>query len=197
MSEPTFKTVFGKSWDQLPPVMHKHYANHPYTDNTTTVQGTLDVMCRRPLKWLAPLMKIMGQIPARNEKGVPVTVEFRSDRDTKAFHLVRTFGFRDAPYVFHSRMVPIKGNEVIEVMRFGLCWKTRYVWDGHKIVLHHRGYALRVFGRFIPLPLTPLMGAGYAEEVAVDDNTFRMMTHITHPWWGKVYEYKGQFEVLR
>ena len=36
---------------------------------------------------------------------------------------------------------------------------------------------------------------GYAEEIAVDDNTFHMNTHISHPWWGKVYEYKGRFKI--
>jgi len=89
----------------------------------------------------------------------------------------------------------IKGNEVIEVMRFGLGWKMLYLWEDGKVILKHSGYALHLFGRFIPVPLTLLMGRGYAEEIAVDENTFDMITHITHPWWGKIYEYKGRFEV--
>jgi hypothetical protein len=93
-------------------------------------------------------------------------------------------------------MLQIKGNEVIEIMRFGLGWKMRYSWDGEKVILAHCGYALNLFGHFIPLPLTILLGAGYAEEHAIDDNTFEMLTHITHPWWGKIYEYKGRFEVV-
>lgn len=40
------------------------------------------------------------------------------------------------------------------------------------------------------------MGKGYAEEIPIDDKTFSMITHITHPWWGKLYEYKGQFVVV-
>lgn len=196
MSEPTFKSIFGESWDGLPPVMKKHYANRPYTDDETVVEGTLDVMCKPPLLWLAPLMKFMGQIPAQNEQNVPVTVRFQSDENSKAFHFNRTFNFRNAePYAFRSRMVQIRDNEVIEIMRSGLGWKMLYLWDGEKVVLQHRGYALRFFGYFIPMPLTLLMGKGYAEEVAVDDETFDMMTHITHPLWGKVYEYKGQFRV--
>lgn len=196
MSEPIFKGIFGDSWDGLPPVMHKHYANRPYSDNETIVEGTLDVMCAGPIKLLAPLMKLMGQIPARNEKDVPVKVRFQSDKNTNVFHLNRTFNFKnDKPYVFHSRMMQIKDNEVIEIMRFGLGWKMLYRWDGEKVVLQHRGYALRFFGYSIPIPLTCLMGKGYAEERAIDDNTFEMITHITHPWWGKIYEYKGRFEV--
>ncbi len=198
MSEPIFKDIFGDSWEDLPPVMHKHYANNPYTDEEVIVEGMLDVMCAEPIKFLGPLMNLMGQIPARNETGVPVSVQLRSDANSKAFHFVRTFNFKnDTPYIFHSRMMQIKGNEVIEIMRFGLGWKMLYRWDGEKVVLQHRGYALHLFGHFIPVPLTFLMGKGYAEEIAIDDDTFDMITHITHPWWGKVYEYKGRFEVQK
>ncbi|MBX2834590.1 MAG: DUF4166 domain-containing protein [Micavibrio sp.] len=194
---PTFKSIFGDSWDELPPVMKAHYANRPYSDDETVAEGALDVMCKSPLSWLAPIMKLLGQIPPANETGVPVSVQFKSDKDSKAFHFVRTFNFKqNKPYVFHSRMVQIKGNEVIEIMRFGLSWRLLYSWDGEKVVLAHKGYALLAFGHFIPLPLTLLMGKGYAEEIAVDDKTFDMVTHITHPWWGKVYEYKGRFEVM-
>ncbi len=194
-NEPTFKSIFGDSWDELPPVIKAHYANRPYSDNETICEGTLDVMCKPPLNWLASIMKLLGQIPPVNEADVPITVRFESDRDSKAFHFVRTFHFKSGDYVFHSRMVQVKDNEVIEIMRFGLGWRMRYSLDGEKVVLAHKGYALHAFGHFIPLPLTLLMGKGYAEERAVDDKTFDMITHITHPWWGKVYEYKGRFKV--
>ncbi len=193
--EPIFKSIFGDAWDELPPVMHKHYAICPYMDDETVVVGTLDVMCAGPLKLLAPVLKIMEQIPAHNEKNVPVTVHFKSNRNSKAFHFQRVFSFKEKSYVFRSRMVRTKDNEVMEIMRFGLAWKMLYLWNGEKVILKHRGYALYIFGHFIPMPLTIFMGEGYAEEMAVDDNTFDMITHITHPWWGKIYEYKGRFEI--
>jgi hypothetical protein len=40
-----------------------------------------------------------------------------------------------------------------------------------------------------------ILGSGYAEESAVDHNTFDMIVTISHPWWGKIYEYKGQFKI--
>ena len=80
-------------------------------------------------------------------------------------------------------------------MRFGFVWRMHHYWNGTKIVLRHRGYGLSIFGFILPLPLTWLFGAGYAEETAVDDDTFNMMTHVTHPIWGKIYEYKGQFKM--
>ncbi|QKK05237.1 MAG: DUF4166 domain-containing protein [Pseudomonadota bacterium] len=59
-----------------------------------------------------------------------------------------------------------------------------------------RAMYLRLFGHFIPVPLTMLMGKGYAEEIAVDDERFDMIVNITHPWWGKIYEYKGRFKIV-
>lgn len=197
-SAPTFKTIFGDDWDKLPPVMHKHYANRPYSDDISVCEGTLDVMCKGPIKWMAPLMMILGQVPAHNENNVPVTVRFQSDTYSRAFHFKRTFQFKKRkPYVFHSRMIQIKNNEVIEVMRFGIGWKMLYLWDGQKVVLQHRGYALCLGSMLIPVPLALFLGKGYAEEIAVGDDTFDMITHITHPLWGRVYEYKGQFRMTK
>lgn len=195
-SEPIFKSIFGASWDDLPPVIKKHYANRPYTSDRVTVEGTLNTFCAGPVKWFAPLFWLMRGIPPHTENAVPVTVHFDSDPETKAFHFNRVFHFKTVkPYSFKSRMAQIKGSEVIELMRFGVGWRMDYVWEDGRVKLKHKGYALSAFGHLIPLPLTMLMGKGYAEEIPVDDDTFDMFVHITHPLWGKVYEYKGRFAV--
>ncbi len=195
-NEPIFKSIFGKDWDQLPPVMHKHYANRPYSNDVTIVEGTLDVMCAGPIKILAFLFWLMRGIPPYNEKNVPVTVSFGSDGNSKFFHFNRVFHFKTRkPYCFKSRMIQVKDNEVIEVMSSRLGWRMNYVWEDERIKLKHKGYVLYLLGQFIPLPLTFLIGEGNAEEVAVDENVFAMIVTIRHPWLGKIYEYKGRFEV--
>ena len=195
-NEPIFKSVFGKSWNELPPVLIKHYANRPYTNDETAVKGRLEVMCKPPLLWLAPIMKFLGQIPAYNESDVPVTVRFRSDLNSKSFQFNRTFEFQNSnPYKFQSVMVQTQDDQISEIMRFGFVWKTSFSWDGEKVVMSHQGFALKIFGHFVPLPLTYLIGSGYGEERAVDDNSFDMEVHITHPVFGRIYGYKGRFEV--
>lgn len=195
-AEPTFKSIFGDSWNDLPPVMHKRYAVRPYMDEVTTVEGVLDIVCAGPIKLFAPIFWLMGTIPPRNERSVPVTVSFESDKNTKEFRFNRVFHFRNRkPYRFQSRMIRTNGNEVIEIMRFGLCWKMNCVWEDGRVKLKHKGYFLQLFGHFIPAPLTMLLGEGSAEEKAVDDSSFDMSVEITHPWWGKIYEYKGRFKV--
>ena len=195
-AQPIFKSIFGESWEQLPPVMRKHYAVCPYTEDLVTVEGYLDVMCRGPIKAFRLIFMLLGLIPPYNENNVPVTVNFRSAKDTREFQFNRTFHFSNRkPYRFRSRMFQVLGNEVIEVMRFRIGWRMNYLWEDGKVILKHKGYAINLLGHFVPLPLTAIFGEGYAEEVAVDDETFDMFVDIRHPWWGKIYEYKGRFKV--
>lgn len=196
-SRPTFQPVFGAAWQHMPPVMHRHYANRPYSTDMTVVEGLMDIACHGPVRWLAPVMNRMGQIPAMNERGVAVRVEFRSDPATRAFHFRRIFSLPGGRiYEFRSRMLQLDGADMVEIMRFGLCWRFRCGWDGAKVRLSHRGYGLSVLGLRLPLPLGFLIGRSDAHETAVDDDTFDMATRIVHPWWGLVYEYKGRFTVV-
>lgn len=187
-----FQPIFGKDWDRLPPVMHKHYANRPYCNDKSVVEGKLDVMCKWHLK---PFLKLSGTVPAYNEKDVPVTVSFDSQTDSAAFCFNRVFHFDGKPFHFQTQMHQVNGNEVMEVMRYGICWHMFYGWDGEKVTLSHKGYSLRVFGINIALPITWLLGRGDAFEVPVDENSFDMSVSVTHPLFGKVYGYNGRFKV--
>lgn len=194
--EPIFKPIFGSDWDRLPVVMRKHYANRPYTSDSYQADGELDVMCSGPIKFFAPLFWLFSGIPPHNEKNVPITVDFVSDQNTKALHFNRVFKFtKRKHYRFHSKMLQTKGNEMVERMRYGLGWRTQFVWQDNRVKLLHKGYVWSILGHNIPLPLNTIFGVGYAEEVAVDDDTFDMSVTITHPWWGKIYQYNGRFKM--
>ncbi|MFK8067705.1 MAG: DUF4166 domain-containing protein [Gammaproteobacteria bacterium] len=194
--DPIFKNIFAESWNDLPPVMKKHYANYPYSDDITVVDGILDFSCSGPIKWFAPLFWLMNGIPPLNETNVPVSVSFESDKNSNAFHFNRVFHFNNRkPYHFRSKMIQTKGNEVIEVMRFGFCWKMNYLWEENRVMLKHKGYLFKLFKFHIPIPIEFILGKGYAEEVAVDDKTFEMQVNISHPLWGEIYRYTGRFVV--
>jgi len=194
-TEPIFKLIFGESWEDLPPVFHKHYANRPFSNDLCMIEGKLDVMC----KWyIRPFFLLFGTVPTHNEKNIPVTVNFTSQMDSEAFCFERIFRFKNhRTFRFNSRMFQIKDNEVMERMNYGICWHSFYEWDGAKVVLRHKNYSLRIFNLNIFLPITWLIGRGGAEEIAVDENTFAMCATITHPLLGKIYEYKGQFKIVK
>ncbi|MGI9345863.1 MAG: DUF4166 domain-containing protein [Gammaproteobacteria bacterium] len=193
---PIFQPVFGDSWETLPTVIKKHYANRPYCRDSTTVKGKLDIMCAGPFRWFAPLFWLMRSVPPINQHSVPVTVVFQSEPNTNALCFDRTFYFHGKkPYRFRSRMIPVKDNLIAEVMASRIAWLTAYHFREGKVILSHKGYALAFFGHLIPIPLTALVGAGYAEEIAIDDHHFDMAVHIQHPWFGTIYGYQGRFEV--
>lgn len=196
--DPLFKPIFGRDWDRLPTVMKRHYANRPYQDDHVKVEGTLRVVSSTLGRLLKPFFKATGVLVPYEEDGVPVTVNFITDHSSTAFGFERTFYFTGkAPYNFRSRMIPVDANEIVEVMGPGLGWRAAYSWNGEKVLLTHRGYAIRFFGTTIPIPLTFLLGAGYAEETPLSDDTFSMMTEIRHPWWGKVFGYDGVFKITK
>lgn len=169
-SEPIFKPIFQDSWDDLPRVMHKHYANRPFCDDVSIVEGKLDVMC----KWfLKPFFHLLGTVPPYTQNNVPVTVKFQ------------------------SRMFHRGGSEIMELMQFGICWHSNYGWDGTNVTLTHKGYSLRIGKRNIRLPVTFLIGRGDAIERPIDDTSFSMGVTLTHPIFGKIYGYAGIFSVVK
>lgn len=193
---PIFKSIFGTAWEAMPPVMHQHYANRPYTQDVVTVEGVMEVRASRLMQLFAPLLKWSGLLVPYQGKEVPTTVTFRSESDSRAFAFDREFRFLGkAPYHFRSRMLPVAGNEVIEYMSLGIGWHAAYRFADNKVTLTHRGYVWRVLGYNIPAPLHWLFGKGYAEEEATGDASFRMYMDIRHPWFGEVYTYAGNFEI--
>jgi len=141
------------------------------------------------------MARLSGALLAYSGKNVPVTVVFRSDR-FGAFHFDRTFHFPDRGDVtFRSRMAWLRGNELVEIMRFGIGWKLGFDWDGEKIVLEHRGYVWRIAGMMLPLPLGLILGTGHAEEVPLSEARFSMWTHAKHPLLGTTFGYAGEFKV--
>lgn len=195
-SSPIFQSIFGDAWQTMPPVMHQHYANRPYTRDAVTVEGFMEVRVSRIMRFFAPLMKWTGLLVPYQGQQVPTTVTFRSEPDSKAFCFDREFRFPGkAPFHFRSRMVPVGGNEVIEYMSLGIGWCAAYRFADNKVTLTHRGYVWRIMGCNIPVPLHWFFGKGYAEEEATGKTSFRMKMDIRHPWLGEVYAYAGSFDM--
>jgi hypothetical protein len=191
-----FKSIFGNSWKHLPPVMHKHYANRAYTMDKVTMQGVMKVELSLLAKLFAPLMRLTGVLAPYESDNIPTTVHFDSSPADNSLRFNRIFYFPGRqPYHFRSCIIPAGGNEVIELMQYRICWHATYAFDGKKIIITHRGYKLRLFGKLIRLPLEIIVGKGYAEEEVIDDSTFRMYMEIRHLIFGRFYAYSGKFRI--
>ncbi|WP_333023860.1 DUF4166 domain-containing protein, partial [Wolbachia endosymbiont of Pentidionis agamae] len=188
-----FANVFKKQWKNLPLAIKKRYVNRSYSNDVVTVKGKLNVHCSWVIYLLKPLLKIFNTLVPYQGKDIPVTVNLTSKSDSNLLHFNRTFYFPHKEYHFRSRMMVMKDNSVIEFMRFNLGWHMNYFYDGKKVIMEHRRYVWKICKFLIPLPLSLILGKGYAEEEALSDNEFRMYFEIRHKLFGKVYGYDGNF----
>jgi len=196
MTAPIFAAVFAGQWEALPPALKAHYANRPFTRDRVTVEGTLDVEMHPLLRRLSWLIKATGMLTPYEGKAVPVTVHFHSEPDSDAFVFKRIFRFAGhESVVFRSRMVSKRPHSVTEYMATGIGWRALYDFHDGRVRLRHDGYALKLFGLDIPLPVTWLAGRGDAWEEATGEDSFRMYMDLRHPLLGKLYSYGGTFRV--
>lgn len=195
---PIFQSIFAESWNALPPVMHKHYANRPYSRDQVTTEGIMEVHSSRIVKLLGWPLRLLGALVPYEGTHIPVTVHFRSSPTNDSYGFDRIFHFPGKkPVHFRSRMFPLGGNEVIECMRFGIGWRAAYRFDGTRVLLEHRGYGIRIGRLILPLPLAWVLGRGSAHETAQDDGRFHMQMDIYHPWFGITYGYSGDFTITK
>lgn len=193
-----FKPVFGASWNQLPPVLKKHYANHAFSEETGIAEGKLDINFNKIFQIFVPIFHLLKILTPYKGKDVPTVVKFVSKLNSSAFIFEREFYFLGKnPIKFSSKMFPLKKNEIVEVMKCGIGWHCACSYENNKVLLRHRGYALKLFNFFIPLPLTFLIGTVSAEEEAISDDEFRMKMSVQHFLFGELYGYGGTFKMVK
>lgn len=197
-TEQPFKSIFGIAWETLPPVFQKRYSNRSFSNDICTVEGEMDIRFSKIMACFMPFFRLLHVLVPYSGSHIPVKVDFKSQMDSDAVCLDRKFYFPGRkPYEFNSRMQIIKKNEVVERMAFGMGWRTHYFYDGKKVVMQHKGFVWCLFGWYISLPLEMFVGKGHAEEEMLDDNTYRVTMTMTHPWFGILYHYSGDFSFKR
>ncbi len=198
-SGPTFAPVFGPAWAAMPEALHLHYANRPFSRDRVTVTGTLTIRMGAMMRLIAPVFGALGMLTPHEGEDIACTVHFLSEPHSNAFVFERWFTFPGRkPFRFRSKLVPIRGNEVIEYMACGIGWRCTYGYEDDKVMLRHLGYVWRLFGMDIPLPGTALlMGRGEAFEEATGPDGFRMRMGVSGSLWGNsmAYSYAGNFTV--
>lgn len=194
--QPIFQSIFGDDWQSLPPVMHQHYANRPFSHDVTIVEGVMEVSMSPLVKLLSPLFRFTKTLVPKAGKDIAVKVHFCSEPDSNVFCFDREFRFPDgATHRFYSRMEPIGNNEVVEWTGSGIGWHAAYSYKDGKVMLKHLGYCIRLMGKRIRLPLGWLFGYGDAYEVPISDTSFDMAMTIQHPMLGRMYGYGGNFTI--
>ena len=194
---PFYQIVWRNDYEKLPDVFRARYANRIFSDDVVTVSGMMSVSYSKIYAILAPLFRIMGSLVSCSATDIPVTVRFCSDKKSKKIHFNRSFSFNSQkPHTFNSYLLPVKDNIVVEFMKYNVGWRSRFIYDNNKVKMIHNGYVFKIGKYFIPLPLNWLIGKAYAEEEVVSDKEFKMLLKITHPLFGELYQYHGQFKLV-
>lgn len=193
--QPIFQSIFAEGWQGLPPVMHKHYANRPYSRDRVTVKGVMKIEMHPLMRCFMPLIRLSKVLVPYHGKDIAVTVHFHSNPNDARYEFERIFHLPDGDYNFRSYMLPVGGNEVIDWTKLGIGWNASYSYDGKRVLMTHKRYKIRLFGRAITFPLEWLFGRSLAWEEAIDENSFNMTMEMQHFPLGRLYSYSGEFAI--
>lgn len=201
-NQPIFKEVFGDKWHQLPQILKNRYANRPFCQDVIRLEGLMKIKSSKLFAIFSFLFRFCKILITTSGEKILTKVTLSSKKSSAAVYFQRELLFdkhHSKNYVakFYSSMMQLQDNKVAEVMNYGISWIFFCDFDGNnKITFKHHQYALKIGKIFLPLPLTPIFGRGYAEEIAISDNEFAMKMTINHFLFGEVYCYQGQFKIV-
>lgn len=195
--KPVFQPVFGESWQTLPPVFHKHYANRAHSRDTVVLKGTMRFEASPLARFLSPFMHFNGMVPMFSAQDVPATVQICSRKDDGAVQFAREFAVtgRRKPVKFETEMQPVADGEVVDWTKGDIGWHAAFTYNENAVEMAHRGYRLRLFGKSFRLPLEGLIGTCTAWEKAENDNRFSMRMEIRRRNGKLFYAYSGEFDI--
>jgi hypothetical protein len=195
---PVIKQALGSAWDELAPVIRRHYDISPGSDERVLMTGT---MTRIDHSLIAKLFLLPGRvfgalIPYRGSD-IPATVENRTRADDpRGMSWHRRFEFPGHPgTVFRSYMVHAGGDEIIEYVRFGLGIRMKMSVEQGSLIYSSTGYQWDIGRWSLRFPTWLILGAGRIRETGLSDSAFEMDFEMRHPLFGKTFSYAGRFEL--
>lgn len=193
--KPLIQKIYGDQAKVIPKILQDRYANRPYSKDRLLLKGEMNITLSKMFQALSPLFRLAGALAPYPAQKIPVTVELISEENSSSILMQRTFYYPNkSPYQFRSRILCVKNNVVIELMRFGFASKLLYTFEQNKIIMRYGGYVLRLGKWLIPIPLGFLIGKFYAFEEMTAKDQFNMQVTMTHSLLGKIFQYDGYFK---
>jgi hypothetical protein len=184
------KDVLGKDWQQLPPVIQRHYA---LEDNQTCcLEGTMHIdypYFMFPLIWIIHLFG--GLVLWRGEA---VATRVLKTASAKMLNWQRMMTYADGRMdYFRSQMRYVGDYEIIENIGFGFGLRLLLRVENGDLIYRSNGHFWQCGNWVINIPDCLLLGAASISEQALSDEEFYLDFTIQHPWWGETYSYRGCF----
>lgn len=198
-----YKTIIGKDFDKLHPMLKQRYSLK--VGETFTARGTMDVMETRPsyLKAVYSVLSKLKFIVPRSGNNIVFDLAYtltHYDEKIAVYNWVRKFYFLEETYEFHTRMVvDFEKGVVKDCMGAPSIVNSHLIFDVTKDgELMTRSTAVEaVLGNIeipTPIKLAPnaLVLEGYDEQT--EHYTIHLSIH--HPLFGTMMRYAGKFRAL-
>ncbi|KAB2915881.1 MAG: DUF4166 domain-containing protein [Dechloromonas sp.] len=181
------QTALGADWQQLPPALQTHYRF-----GTTIDDGYMDIEYPRFMQPCLSLLHAIGALVDRGGRQIATVVDKQVVGERQYWR--RRMTYPDGRVIrFNSFWVAAGGNQLIEFVNplLGL-QMAAHVEDGR---LHYRGvrFVVKLGHLLLPIPEWLVLGHTSIVEEALDESRFRMDFRITHPLFGQVFRYAGEF----
>ena len=180
--------ALSEDWQHLPEALRAHYQA-----GKSIEQGWMDIEYPKFMQWYLNLLRCFGALINRQGSHVATCV-IKSDKGDKQYWQ-RQLRYADGHVVqFSSTLQRVGDNQLIEFVNPLLGLKMSVHKVGEQI--HYRGisFVLKLGKWMIPIPESLLLGHTTIVEEAVDTKRFRMDFRLTHPWFGQLFRYSGEFE---
>ena len=181
----------GADWERLPPALMAHYRF-----GTTVERGHLDIAYPRFMQPLLRVLFRLGALVDRPGKQIATVVEKTVVGGRQ--HWRRRIAYPDGKTLRFDSFWVAAGSggkgQLIEFVNPLLGLQMAPWVEGD--ALHYRGvrYVLRL-GRFdVPIPECCGLGHATIVERALDAQRFAMDFRLTHPLFGELFRYSGEFE---
>jgi hypothetical protein len=180
--------ALGADWDKLPPALQAHYRFGATTDT-----GHMDIEYPRFMQAFLSVLRVFGALVNRRGRDVSTVVQKSVVGERQ--HWRRIITYPDGKMVhFNTVWVSAGGNRLIEFVNpvLGLQMAVR-VEQGE---LHYCGvtFVAKLGPILLRIPEWLALEHTSIVEVAVDESHFAMDFRLTHPLFGEVFRYSGEFE---
>jgi hypothetical protein len=182
--------VLGADWDNLPPVIQRHY---DISDGQSSdIEGQMHIDYP---SWLFPLIWLIhlfgGLVLWR---GTAVQTRVHKTACGSHLHWQRFMRYPDDKTdYFGSEMRLVAENELIEMIGFGFGLRLIVEVKNGDLCYRSNGHFWQC-GKFVlTIPDWLLLGTATISEHALSTEEFYLDFTIQHPWWGETYSYRGSF----
>ncbi|AFB21170.1 DUF4166 domain-containing protein [Rickettsia canadensis] len=182
--------------EKLPIILQKRYNIKPYSNNKITLEGKMNITISKIFQCFSLFCRAVWDLTSYPDNNIPVAVILTSDKTSPIILMHRIFYYKNrAAYHFYSKMILIKDNIILELIRFRIAIKLLYHLENNKIIMDYGRYVLYLGKSLIPIPLHLIIGKFFTYKEIENDKIFNIRVKMVHTLFSKIFEYTGKFKI--